>query len=110
MQDVPDRTLGPVLAADRLDFTENSTKHCSLLCSVRRSAGDGCQPDNSKPAMRKVIFHRRSDSAMSESIAVPRGNGCRDRVVAAFVIGLLRLTLARQIPRSMLSAKIVPYH
>ena len=70
----------------------------------------GYQPDNSKPAMRKVIFHRKSDSAMFDNIAVPRGSGSCNRVVAAFVIGLLRLTLARQIPRSMLSAKIVPYH
>lgn len=39
----PDR---PVLVADRPDFPENSTRHCSWLCSVRRRAGDrvlGCQ-------------------------------------------------------------------
>jgi hypothetical protein len=35
---------------------------------------------------------------MCESIAVPRGNGCRNRVVAACVIGLLHLSLALEIP------------
>jgi hypothetical protein len=32
---------------------------------------------------------------MFDSIAVPRGNGCCNRVIAAFAIGLLRLRLAR---------------
>ena len=31
---------------------------------------------------------------MCESIAVPRGNGCRNRVVAARVIGLLHLRVS----------------
>ena len=55
--------------------------------------------------MRKAISHRKSDKAMFDSIAVPRGSGCGSRVIAACAIGLLRLTLARQIPRSMLTSK-----
>ena len=55
--------------------------------------------------MRKAIFHRKSDNAMFDSIAVSRGSGSSNRVIAACAIGLLRLTLARQIPRSMLTSK-----
>jgi hypothetical protein len=42
---------------------------------------------------------------MFDSIAVPKGNGSCNRVIVACAIGLLRLTLARQIPRSMFSGK-----
>jgi hypothetical protein len=46
---------------------------------------------------------------MCESIAVPRGNGCRNRVVAACVIGLLHLGLALRNSRARYSpASIVP--
>ena len=65
----------------------------------------GCYAANSNPAMRKVIFHRKSDNAMFDSIAVPNGIGSCNRVIAACAIGLLRLTLARQIPRSMFTSK-----
>jgi hypothetical protein len=65
----------------------------------------GCHAASSKPAMRKVIFHRKSDSAMFDNIAVPAGSGSCNPVVAACAIGLLRLPLARQIPRSMFSSK-----
>jgi hypothetical protein len=43
MQDVPDPALGPehpVLAAHRIDFSENSTRRCSWPCNVPRRAGD----------------------------------------------------------------------
>jgi hypothetical protein len=60
---------------------------------------------NSKLAMRKAIFHRKSDNAMFDSIAVARGRGSCNRVIAARAIGLLRLTAARQIPRSIFISK-----
>jgi len=60
---------------------------------------------NSKPAMRRAIFHIKSDSAMFDNIAVPRGSGSGNRVIAAYSIGLLPLSLARQIPRSMFTGK-----
>ncbi|TMJ65305.1 MAG: hypothetical protein E6G83_13400 [Alphaproteobacteria bacterium] len=42
--------------------------------------------------MRKAIFHRKSDNAMVDSIAVSGGSGSCNRVVAACAIRLLRLT------------------
>ena len=56
----------------------------------------GCYAAKSKPAMRKAIFHRKSDNAMFDSIAVSRGSGSCKRVIGACAIRLLRLTLARQ--------------
>jgi hypothetical protein len=55
--------------------------------------------------MRKAIFHRKSDNAMFDSIAVSRGSGSCNRDIAACAIGLLRLTTARQIPRLRLTSK-----
>ena len=65
----------------------------------------GCYAAKSKPAMRKAIFHRKSDNAMFDSIAVPKGIGSCNRIIVAGAIGLLRLPLARQIPRSMFIGK-----
>jgi len=55
--------------------------------------------------MRKAIFHRKSDNATVDSIAVSRGSGSCNRVIAACAIGLLRLTPARQIPRFIFTSK-----